>query len=60
MSHPNPNRPLYLGMRDGDLVGKPYAEFYNPRMAPLPAHAQAALLHGPVATPLLPLSIPPS
>lgn len=54
MTHPSPNRPLYLGMRDGDLAGKPYAAYYNSRMAPLPEHARDALLHGPVAAPLLP------
>src|SRR5262245_34487560 len=54
MKHPNPSRQLYLGMRDGDLAGKPYAAFWNPRIAPLPEHARDALLHGPVAAPLLP------
>lgn len=54
MRHPNPHRTLYLGTRDGDLVGKPYAQFWHPRMAPLPSHVAAALLHGPVASPLLP------
>ncbi len=53
-THPNPDRPLYLGMREGDLAGKPYARFWNPRMAPLPAHVREAVLHGPVAAGLLP------
>jgi hypothetical protein len=53
MRHPNPNRSLYLGMREGDLAGKPYAAFWNPRLAPLPERAKEALLHGPVAAPLL-------
>ena len=35
MTHPNPNRPLYLGQRAGDLAGKPYAGFWNPSLAPL-------------------------
>lgn len=52
--HPHPARPLYLGMREGDLAGKQYAAFWNPHMAPLPAHVKDALLLGPVAAPLLP------
>ena len=51
--HPNPTRPLYLGMRGGDLEGKPYAPFWNPRLAPLVEHAREALLVGPIAPPLL-------
>ena len=47
-------RARYLGMKPGDLEGKPYARFWNPDMAPLPAHAREALAHGPVAEPLLP------
>lgn len=54
MKHPNPQRALYLGMRPGDLDDKPYAAFWNPRMAPLPAAARDAVLHGPVAGELLP------
>ncbi len=54
MRHPTANRVLYLGLREGDLLGKPYAEFYNPRLAPLPEHVKEALLHGPVADALLP------
>jgi hypothetical protein len=54
MTHPNPTRSLHLGMREGDLTGKPYADFWNPHMAPLPEHAKDALLHGPVAAELLP------
>jgi hypothetical protein len=41
-------------MRPGDLDGKPYARFYRPEMAPLPAGAREALLRGPVAAELLP------
>jgi hypothetical protein len=41
-------------MREGDLKDKPYAAFWNPRVAPLSAHAKEALLRGPVAAPLLP------
>jgi hypothetical protein len=44
----------YLGMRPGDLEGKPYAKFWNPTMAPLSAHAREAMAHGPFAGPLLP------
>jgi hypothetical protein len=54
VKHINPGRPLYLGMRDGDLAGKPYAGYWNPHLAPLPEHAREALLHGPVAAPLVP------
>lgn len=36
----------YLGMRQGDLDGKPYAKYWNPEMAPLPDHVQQALVHG--------------
>lgn len=54
MKHPDPDRALYLGARPGDLDGKPYARFYDPRMAPLSANAREALLHGPVAGALLP------
>lgn len=54
MNHPNPKRSLHLGMRDGELTDKPYREFFQPHMGPLPEHAKAALLHGPVAAPLLP------
>lgn len=45
-----------LGMAPGELEGKPYARFWNPRMAPLPEHAREALAQGPVAEPLLPPS----
>jgi len=44
----------YLGMRAGDLDGKPYAKFWNPQLAPLPEHALQAIAHGPVAAALLP------
>ena len=54
MTHPNPSRRLFIGLRKEDLEGKPYASFYNPRVAVLPEHAKEALLHGPVAGPLLP------
>ncbi|HEY4311001.1 MAG TPA: hypothetical protein VGN12_16235 [Pirellulales bacterium] len=43
-----------LGMLPGELDGKPYARFWNPQMAALPAHAHEAIAHGPVAEPLLP------
>lgn len=54
MSHPHPRRPLYLGIREGELAGKPYAAFWNPQMAPLAEPVRQALLHGPVAALLLP------
>jgi hypothetical protein len=43
----------YLGMRPGDLDGKPYAKFWNPRVAPLALHACRAIAHGQVAEPVL-------
>jgi hypothetical protein len=36
----------YLGMRPGDLDGKPYAKYWNPEMAPMQDHVQRALMHG--------------
>ncbi len=39
----------YLGMRPGDLDGKPYARHWNPEMAPMQEHVRHALLHGPEA-----------
>ena len=36
----------YLGMRPGDLEGKPYAKYWNPEMRPLPEHVQDALSLG--------------
>ncbi len=36
----------YLGMRPGDLEGKPYASYWNPDMKPLQDHVQNAVLHG--------------
>lgn len=36
----------YLGMRPGDLDGKPYAKYWNPDMSPLPEHVQSVLAHG--------------
>jgi len=41
-------------MEPGDLADKPYAEFWNPVVAPLPDHAREAVAHGPIAEPLLP------
>lgn len=54
MRHPDPKRSLHLGIRDGELAGKSYAGFWNPRMAKLPEHAREALLQGALAAPLLP------
>jgi len=39
-------RDRYLGMRPGDLEGKPYAKYWNPEMGPLQEHVQRALMHG--------------
>jgi hypothetical protein len=36
----------YLGMRPGDLDGRPYAKYWRPEMAPMPAEVVHALLHG--------------
>jgi hypothetical protein len=36
----------YLGMREGDLNGKPYARYWNPEMGPMQEHVQQALIHG--------------
>ena len=36
----------YLGMRPGDLDGKPYAQFWQPDMAPMQPHVVNAILHG--------------
>jgi len=45
-------RDVYLGMRTGDLDGKPYARYWNPEMGPLPEHVQRALCHGAEASEL--------
>jgi hypothetical protein len=39
-------RDKYLGMRPGDLDGKPYAKYWNPEMGPMQRQVQRALLHG--------------
>lgn len=36
----------YLGMRSGDLDGKPYARHWNPDMGPMQDQVQRALMHG--------------
>ncbi len=38
----------YLGMRPGDLEGKPYARYWNPRMQGLASEVQQALLQSPL------------
>lgn len=43
----------YLGYRGSDMA-VPFAQFFNPEMAPLPAHVVRALEHGPQAAPVLP------
>jgi hypothetical protein len=43
---------IYLGIRPGDLDGKPYARFWRPDMRPLPGHVMEAILHGPEAAEL--------
>ena len=42
----------YLGMKPGDLEGKPYARFWKPEMRPLPKHVRNAVIHGPEAAEL--------
>lgn len=42
----------YLGMRPGDLDGKPYAKYWKPEMGPLPEPATQAILTGPEASEL--------
>lgn len=37
----------YLGMREGDLEGKPYAKYWNPAMAPHSPAVRASLAGGP-------------
>ncbi len=37
---------IYLGMRPGDLDGKPYAAFWQPNMAPMQPQIVNAILHG--------------
>lgn len=46
------SKQVYLGMRAGDLDGKPYAKYWNPRMSPMQPQAQQAILHGPEAAEL--------
>ena len=46
------NEDLYLGMRPGDLDGKPYAKFWNPEMKPLEEGHRNAIVHGPEASAL--------
>jgi len=36
----------YLGMRTGDLEGRPYAAYWNPEMGPMQDHVQRAIVHG--------------
>ncbi|SLN67473.1 DAPG hydrolase family protein [Pacificibacter marinus] len=36
----------YLGMKDGDLDGKPYAKFWTPEMQPLQPQVRDAAIHG--------------
>lgn len=43
----------YLGYRSGD-ADTDFGRFFNPEMAPLPAHVVRALEHGPQAAPVLP------
>ena len=50
-----PNHPdLHLGYSTEELVTSPYAHFYDPVMAELPAHVREALAIGPVSPSLLP------
>ncbi len=50
MTHPA----LRLGYDTAELAGSPYARFFNPAMAPLPAHVREALAVGAVARELIP------
>lgn len=43
---------VYLGMRAGDLDGKPYARYWNPIMQPLQEQVSRAILQGPEASEL--------
>ena len=45
---------LHLGFDAAELAASPYALFFRPAMAPLPAHVREALLTGGVAHELLP------
>lgn len=40
------NMDKYLGMKEGDLDGKPYAKYWNPEMQPVQEHVRKALVHG--------------
>lgn len=42
----------YLGLKPGDLDGKPYARYWNPIMQPLQEHVARAVVHGPEASEL--------
>lgn len=42
----------YLGMRPGDLDGKPYAKYWQPEMRPLQPHVAQAVVHGSEASEL--------
>ena len=44
----------HLGWSEADLASKPYADFLNPKLSPLPDHIRDALDRGPVAEPRLP------
>jgi hypothetical protein len=37
---------LYIGMRPGDLEGKPYAKYWQPEMRPLQPQVAQAAMHG--------------
>src|SRR5579863_7224353 len=54
MKHPRPDRSLQLGMRAGELDGKPYARHWNPRLGPLHEAARDAVSVGPLPAPLVP------
>jgi hypothetical protein len=42
---------LYLGMRDGDLAGKAYAQYWNPVMLPVAGRPGTGCCCGPAGTP---------
>lgn len=51
---PKPVQGRSLGWTPADLASLPYARFWNPDMADIPAHAHRALANSPVAEALLP------
>gem|GEM_PF-4706649 len=44
------SKQAYLGMKDGDLDGKPYAKYWMPEMQPLQSQVHTAAVHGSFAS----------